>query len=90
MPVQMQSAQDPQKAALMVTRTFKVNEIHCASCENTIRTALSHLPAWPWCCPAERNDVKGELRRQQVAEEQLRTRCTRLASSRCREWDAHR
>jgi copper chaperone CopZ len=57
----------------MVTRTFKVNEIHCASCENTIRTALSRLPGVAVVVPsAERNDVKISFDDTKVAEEQLR------------------
>ena len=57
----------------MVTRTFKVNEIHCASCENTIRTALSRLPGVAVVVPsAERNDVKVSFDDTKVAEEQLR------------------
>jgi len=58
----------------MITTTFKVNEIHCASCENTIRTALSRLPGVAVVLPsAERNDVKVSFDDSQVAEEQLRT-----------------
>jgi len=57
----------------MVTRTFKVDEIHCASCENTIRTALSRLPGVGVVVPsAERNDVKVSFDDTRVAEEQLR------------------
>ncbi|MCA1677096.1 MAG: heavy-metal-associated domain-containing protein, partial [Actinobacteria bacterium] len=56
------------------TRTFQVNEIHCASCENTIRTALSRLPGVAVVVPsAERNDVKVSFDDTKVAEEQLRT-----------------
>ena len=58
----------------MVTRTFKVDEIHCASCENTIRTALSRLPGVAVVlASAERNDVKVSFDDSRVAEEQLRT-----------------
>ena len=57
----------------MITRTFKVNEIHCANCENTIRTALSRLPGVAVVVPsAERNDVKVSFDDTKVAEEQLR------------------
>jgi copper chaperone CopZ len=57
----------------MVTRTFKVDDIHCASCENTIRTALSRLPGVAVVVPsAERNDVKVSFDDTKVAEEQLR------------------
>ena len=57
----------------MITRTFQVSEIHCASCENTIRTALSRLPGVALVVPsAERNDVKVSFDDAQVAEEELR------------------
>jgi copper chaperone CopZ len=57
----------------MVTRTFKVDDIHCASCENTIRTALSRLPGVAVVVPsAERNDVKVSFDDSKVVEEQLR------------------
>ncbi len=57
----------------MITRTFKVNEIHCASCENTIRTALSRLPGVAVVvASAERNDVKVSFDDTKVAENQLR------------------
>ncbi len=57
----------------MITRTFKVSEIHCGSCENTIRTALSSLPGVSLVVPsAERNDVKVSFDDTQVAEDQLR------------------
>ena len=57
----------------MITTTFEVSEIHCASCENTIRTALSRLPGVALVVPsAERNDVKVSFDDTQVAEDQLR------------------
>jgi len=57
----------------MTTTTFKVNEIHCASCENTIRTALSRLPGVALVVPsAERNDVKVSFDDTRVGEDQLR------------------
>ena len=57
----------------MVTTTFKVNDIHCGSCEKTIRTALSRLPGVALVMPsAERNDVKVSFDDTQVAQEQLR------------------
>ena len=59
----------------MLTRTFKVAEIHCAGCENTIRTALSGLPGVTLVLPsAERNDVKVSFDETQVTEEDLRAR----------------
>ena len=57
----------------MITRTFQVSEIHCASCENTIRTALSRLPGVALVVPsAERNDVKVSFDDTQVAEDKVR------------------
>lgn len=57
----------------MVTRTFKVNQIHCTSCENTIRTALSRLPGVALVAPsAERSDVKVSFDDAKVGEEELR------------------
>ncbi len=57
----------------MITRTFRVSEIHCASCENTIRTALSRLPGVALVVPsAERNDVKVSFDDTQLAEERVR------------------
>lgn len=57
----------------MVTKTFKVTQIHCANCENTIRTALSRLPGVALVAPsAERSDVKVSFDDTQVAEDQLR------------------
>lgn len=59
----------------MVTTTFKVAEIHCDGCENTIRTALSGVPGVTLVVPsAERNDVKVSFDDTQVTEEQLRAR----------------
>lgn len=58
---------------VLVTRTFKVNQIHCANCENTIRTALSRLPGVALVAPsAERSDVKVSFDDAKVGEEQLR------------------
>ena len=57
----------------MVTRTFKVNQIHCAGCENTIRTALSRVPGVTLVAPsAERNDVKVSFDDAKVGEDELR------------------
>lgn len=57
----------------MVTRTFNVNEIHCANCEHTIRMALSRLPGVAAVVPsAERNDVKVGFDETKVDEKQLR------------------
>ena len=58
----------------MITRTFRVAEIHCASCENTIKTSLSRLPGVAVVVPsADSNDVKVSFDDAQVSEEQLRT-----------------
>jgi copper chaperone CopZ len=57
----------------MVTRTFRVAEIHCGSCENTIKASLSRLPGVAAVLPsAERNDVRVSFDDSQVTEEQLR------------------
>ena len=59
----------------MITRTIKVAEIHCASCENTIRTALSRLPGVALVVPsAESNDVRVNFDATKVTEDELRTR----------------
>lgn len=57
----------------MITRTFKVEEIHCANCENTIRAALSQRAGVAAVvASAERNDVRVSFDDTQVTEEQLR------------------
>jgi len=57
----------------VVTTTFKVDDIHCGSCENTIRTALSRLEGVAMVVPsAERNDVKVSFDDTRIAEERLR------------------
>jgi copper chaperone CopZ len=57
----------------VVTRTFKVSQIHCANCENTIRTALSRLPGVALVAPsAERSDVKISFDDTTVGEDELR------------------
>ena len=59
----------------MVTTTFKVAEIHCGGCENTIRTALSGIPGVTLVAPsAERNDVKVSYDDTKVTEDELRAR----------------
>jgi copper chaperone len=59
----------------MVTTTFKVAEIHCGGCENTIRTALSGIPGVTLVVPsAERNDVKVSYDDTKVTEDELRAR----------------
>ncbi len=61
--------------ALVITRTFKVTEIHCANCENTIRTTLSKLSGVSVVVPSSaNNDVKVSFDDTKVTEEQLRAR----------------
>lgn len=58
----------------MIT-TFKVVEIHCANCENTIRTTLSRLPGVRLVVPsADTNDVKVSFDDTKLTEEELRAR----------------
>ncbi|MFN2608193.1 MAG: heavy-metal-associated domain-containing protein [Acidimicrobiales bacterium] len=57
----------------MITRTFNVDEVHCASCEHTIRTALSRLPGVAVVvASAERNDVRVSFDDSKVGEDELR------------------
>ncbi len=59
----------------MITRTIKVAEIHCANCENTIRTALSKVPGVGVVVPSSAtNDVKVSFDDTKVTEQQLRHR----------------
>ncbi len=59
----------------MITRTFKVAEIHCANCENTIQTALSRLPGVGVVVPSSAtNDVKVGFDETKVTEAELRAR----------------
>ena len=59
----------------MVTTTFRVAEIHCANCENTIRTALSRLPGVAVVVPSSAtNDVKVSFDDTKVSEAELRAR----------------
>jgi copper chaperone CopZ len=59
----------------MITRTFRVAEIHCANCENTIQTALSRLPGVSVVVPSSAtNDVKVSFDDTKVTEEELRIR----------------
>ncbi len=63
-----------EEESLVITTTFQVGEIHCASCENTIRTVLSQLPGVALVVPsAERNDVRVGFDDTKVTEEQLRS-----------------
>ena len=57
----------------MVSRTFRVAEIHCGSCENTIKTSLSRMPGVAAVLPsAERNDVRVSFDDTLVSEDELR------------------
>ena len=57
----------------MVSRTFRVAEIHCGSCENTIKTSLSRMPGVAAVLPsAERNDVRVSFDDTVVSEDELR------------------
>ena len=59
----------------MITRTFQVAEIHCANCENTIRTALSRIPGVSVVVPSSAtNDVKVSFDDGQLSEAELRAR----------------
>ena len=57
----------------MATTTIAVREIHCASCENTIRTALELLEGVRTVKPDQaRNDVRVSYDETQVDESRLR------------------
>jgi len=57
----------------VTTRIFKVAEIHCGSCENAIRTALSKLAGVGVVLPSSvTSEVKVSFDDTQVSEEQLR------------------
>lgn len=59
----------------MTTKTFKVAEIHCGNCENTIRTALSKVPGVSVVVPSSStNEVKVSFDDAKVTEQQLRDR----------------
>ncbi len=60
---------------LVVTRTFKVAEIHCDGCENTIRTALSRVPGVIGVvASADAGDVKVSFDDTQLGEDDVRAR----------------
>lgn len=57
----------------MASTTIKVKEIHCSSCENTIRTALARLDGVRAVRPEHaRNDVRVTYDEAQVDEARLR------------------
>jgi len=60
---------------LVITKTFKVAQIHCANCENTIRTALSKVAGVSVVVPSSASsDVKVSFDDTKVTEDQLRAR----------------
>ena len=57
----------------MITTTITVKDIHCQSCENTIRTALSQLPGVVQVLPStERNHVKVSYDDATIGEDEVR------------------
>ncbi len=63
----------------MTTTTLKVADIHCANCENTIRTTLSRLPGVALVVPsAATNDVKVSFDDAKVTEAELRARLSEI------------
>jgi len=63
----------------MSTTTIGVQEIHCASCENRIRTALSRLPGVLTVDPRhETNEVRIQFDAAQVSDEHLRAKLSEL------------
>jgi copper chaperone CopZ len=68
-------SQEHSSEVAVITRTFRVADIHCASCENTIQTALSRLPGVSVVVPsATTKEVKVSFDDTKVTEEQLRAR----------------
>jgi copper chaperone CopZ len=63
----------------MAIATIKVREIHCESCENTIRTALSRLQGVRDVRPSHQTGrVRVLFDETRVGEEVLRTRLAEL------------
>lgn len=57
----------------MASTTIMVKEIHCSSCEHTIRTALGREDGVRALVPsAERNDVRITFDETKVSEDRLR------------------
>ena len=57
----------------MVSASIKVREIHCASCENTIRAVLGRLDGVRAVVPsAARGEVRVQFDEAKVSEDQLR------------------
>lgn len=63
----------------MASTTIVVKEIHCASCEHTIRTALGHLDGVRAVKPDQaRNDVRVTYDETKVDETALRRRLAEI------------
>lgn len=61
------------------TTTITVGEIHCESCENTIRTALSALDGVIQVAPsAKTNQVKVSFDEQAISEDDLKERLSEV------------
>lgn len=61
------------------TTTITVGEIHCDSCENTIRTALSNMEGVFQVAPSQQtNQVKVSYDEQAVSEAQLKETLTEI------------
>lgn len=59
----------------MITRTFQVAQIHCANCENTIKTALFKLAGVRVVVPSTAADnIKVSFDDTKVSEGQVRDR----------------
>lgn len=57
----------------MASTSIKVKQIHCSSCEHTIRTALGRLDGVRTVVPsAARNDVRVSFDEAKLSEDRLR------------------
>ena len=66
----------------MTTRTFTVEQIHCASCENTIRTALSRLDGVSVVVSSSvTNAVRVSFDAERVTEDQIKERLEEVGFS---------
>lgn len=67
------NADEEEVIAEMASTTIAVKEIHCAGCENTIRTALGRLEGVQAVKPDQaRNDVRVSYDETKVDEARLR------------------
>jgi copper chaperone CopZ len=65
---------EEEGSTVTVTTTIALSDIHCASCENTIRTALSQVPGVLQVTPsAATNQVRVSYDEQSVNEIELRS-----------------